>query len=78
VKVGRPSTLRDIHRRRLREYLSGRPQAYLEEIRDWLLEEFNIEVSVSLVFCELKKMQWSCKVAMKKAAEQSDAPCCVF
>jgi transposase len=73
VKIGRPSTLRDIHRRRLREYLEGRPQAYLEEIRDWFLDEFDIEVSVSLVFRELKKMQWSRKVATKRAAEQSDA-----
>ena len=37
------------------------------------MEEFDIEVSVSLVFRELKKMQWSRKVATKKAAEQSDA-----
>ena len=34
VKVGRPSTLRDIHRRLLREYPEGRPQAYLEEIEN--------------------------------------------
>ena len=73
VKIGRPSTLRDIHRRRLREYLAGRPQAYLEEIKDWLLEEFDILVSIALVYRELKKMRWSRKIATKKAAEQSDA-----
>ena len=73
VKVGRPSTLREIHRRRLREFLEGRPHAYLEEIRDWLLEEFGIPVSVKLVFRELKKMKWSRKVATKKASEQSNA-----
>jgi hypothetical protein len=44
-----------------------------KKIRDWLLNEFGIEASVSLVFRELKKMQRSCKVANKKAAVQSDA-----
>jgi transposase len=73
VKRGRPSTLRDIHRRRLREYLNGRPQAYLEEIRDWLLDEFDIPVSIKLVHRELEKMEWSRKIATKKASEQSDA-----
>jgi hypothetical protein len=34
VKLGRPSMLQDLHRRRLLEFLKGRPQAYLEEIRD--------------------------------------------
>ena len=37
------------------------------------MDEFGIEASISLVFRELKKMQWSRKVATKKAAEQSDA-----
>ncbi|KAH6612996.1 hypothetical protein C7974DRAFT_418100 [Boeremia exigua] len=57
VKVGRPTTLRDIHRHRLREYLDGRPQAYLEEMKDWLLDEFNIPVSIGLVYQELQKMK---------------------
>ncbi|KAG9185041.1 hypothetical protein G6011_02988 [Alternaria panax] len=73
VKIGRPSTLRDIHRRRLREYLEGRPHAYLEEIKDWLYDEFDIPVSIKLVYRELKKMKWSRKVATKRASEQSDA-----
>ena len=34
VKLGRPSTLRDIHRQRLCEFLKERPQAYLEEMKD--------------------------------------------
>jgi transposase len=73
VKLGRPSTLRDLHRRRLLEYLQGKPQAYLEEIRDWLLDEFDIPVSIMLVSRELRRMKWSRKVALKRAAEQSDA-----
>ena len=73
VKLGRPSTLRNRHRTLLREYLAGRLQAYLEEIRNWLLGEFGIQVSLTLVSRELKRMKWSRKIASKKAAEQSDA-----
>jgi transposase len=73
IKLGRPTTLRERHRTLLREYLTGRPHAYLEEIQQWLLEELGVEVSISLVWRELKRMNWSRKIASKKAAEQSDA-----
>jgi transposase len=73
VKIGRPLSLQEQHRTQLREYLAGRPQAYLEEIRDWILEEFGILVSIATVSCELKQIKWSRKIASKKAAEQSDA-----
>jgi transposase len=73
VKIGRPSTLRDIHRRHLREFLRGRLQACLEEIRDWLPGEFDIPVSITLVYRELRKMKWSRRIAIKRAGEQSDA-----
>ena len=44
VKTGRPRMLRERHRTQLCKYLAGRPHAYLEEIKDWLLEEFGVEV----------------------------------
>ena len=72
VKTGRPTILCEVHRVRLRGYLKGRPQAYLEEIRDWLYDEFDLELSISSVSRELKKMKWSRKVASKKALEQSE------
>lgn len=72
VKRGRPATLRAIHQKRLREYLASRPQAYMEEIRDWLLDDFDVVVSLSLVARELKKMKFSRKIATKRAAEQSE------
>ena len=50
VDLGRPSTLLNIHRQRLLEYLNGRPHAYLEEVRDWILDKFGIPVSISLVY----------------------------
>jgi transposase len=73
VKLGRPRTLRERHRTQLREYLAGRPHAYLEEMKDWLLDELNLDVSILSVSRELKRMNWSRKLASKKAAEQSDA-----
>jgi len=73
VNLGRPSTLLNIHRQRLLEFLNGRPHAYLEEIRDWILDEFGIPVSISLVYRELQRMRWSREIATRKAAEQSDA-----
>jgi transposase len=57
----------------MRLYLEGRPQAYLEEIRDWFIDEFDMPVSTSVIHRELQSMEWSRKVATKKAAEQSDA-----
>lgn len=72
VKIGRPSRLRELHRSRMKEYLNGRPQAYLEEIRDWLLDEFDLLVSTSIIHRELQGLKWSRKVATKRATEQSD------
>jgi hypothetical protein len=54
-------------------FLKGRPQAYLEEIRDWLLDEFDIPVSITLGYRELRKMKWSRRIATKRVAEPSDA-----
>jgi transposase len=71
--LGRPSTLLDIHRQRLLEFLNGRPHAYLEEVRDWILDEFDIPVSISLVYREMRRMKWSRKIATRKAVEQSNA-----
>jgi transposase len=73
VDLGRPSTLLDIHRQRLLEFLNGRPHAYLEEVRDWILDEFDIPVSISLVYREMRRMKWSRKIATRKAVEQSNA-----
>ena len=71
-KMGRQSLLQNLHRTLLRDYLAGRPQAYLEEIRVWLEDEFALVVSIATISRELKTMRWSRKVASKKAAEQSE------
>lgn len=56
VKIGRPSRLRELHRSRMKEHLNGRPQAYLEEIRDWLLDEFDLLVSTSIIQLPILKL----------------------
>lgn len=73
VKLGRPRRLRQVHRTKMLEYLNGRPQAYLEELRDWLYDEYDLAVSLLTIHNELKRAKWSRKVATKRAAEQSDA-----
>jgi transposase len=72
VRLGRPLILREAQRARFVEYLEGRPGAYLEEIQDFLYDEFDIEISITSVWRELDKMRWSRKVATKRAKEQSD------
>jgi transposase len=57
----------------LKEYLAGRPQAYMEEMKDWLYNEYNINTSLPTVFQALEKLQYSRKIATKRAAEQSGA-----
>ena len=46
VRIGRPATFRQRHLDALKQYLLGRPQAYLEEMRDWLYDEFDIQTTI--------------------------------
>lgn len=64
--------LRDAQRVRFEEYLKGRPGAYLEEMRDFFYDEFDIELSLTTVWRELERMGYSRKIATKRAKEQSD------
>lgn len=50
----------------------------MEEIRDWLLDDFDVIVSLLLVAQELKKMKFSHKIATKRVAKQSEPLCQVF
>jgi transposase len=73
VRLGRPTTLRQSHLDGLKQYLAGRPHAYLEEMKDWLYDQYDIETTLSTVYRALIKLQYSRKIATKRAAEQSDA-----
>jgi transposase len=72
VRLGRPSTLRQAQREGLQAYLKGKPSAYLEEMRDFLYDEYDITITASSVYRELEKLRWSRKIASKRAREQSE------
>jgi transposase len=73
VRLGRPRLLVEAHRLRLVEFLRGRPHAYLDEMAEFLYDEFDVEVSTSTIWRELERMRWSRKLATKRAREQSAA-----
>lgn len=72
VRLGRPPLLRQEQLDSLAEYLKGRPHAYLEEMQDFLYDEFDIEASISTVWRALEKLQYTRKLATKRAREQSE------
>lgn len=72
AKPGRPSKLRQAHLDALRDYLSDYPQAYLEEMIEFLEDEHGVTVGASTVYRGLERIQWSRKVASKCAKEQSE------
>jgi transposase len=72
VRLGAPRALREAQRLRLKDYLVGRPGAYLVEMKDFLYDEFDTQVSLATLWRELKRMRWSRKIASKRAKEQSE------
>ncbi|KAJ8108217.1 hypothetical protein OPT61_g8328 [Boeremia exigua] len=72
IKLGRPATLCQAHIDGLSDYLYGYPQAYIEEMIDYLHTQFGVKVSIWTVYRALKKIGWSRKVATKRAREQSE------
>jgi hypothetical protein len=78
VRIGQPATLRQRHLNALKQYLLGQPQAYLEEMRDWLYDEFNTQTTIQMVFWALEKLKWLWKLGSKRAKEQSSPLCCVY
>ncbi|KAG9385505.1 DDE-3 multi-domain protein [Pyrenophora tritici-repentis] len=56
----------------LQAYLNGSPGAYMDEMRDFLYDEYDVRISLASVYRELEKMRWSRKLATKRAKEQSE------
>ncbi|KAI5235058.1 hypothetical protein E4T43_09511 [Aureobasidium subglaciale] len=54
------------------EYLAGRPTAYLDEVQDMILDEFNVALSLPAIHYMLKRRKWSRKKAEKRALERSE------
>jgi transposase len=57
----------------LLQYLREKPTAYLDEMVDYLVYQFDIEVSERTVFRTLERAGWSRKVASKHAKARSEA-----
>jgi transposase len=72
VRLGRPPLLRQAQLEGLAEYLVDRPSAYLEEMQQFLYEEFDVECHISTVWRALEKLNYSRKLATKRAREQSE------
>ena len=72
VRLGRPPLLQQLQLDGLEEYLRGRPSAYLEEMQDYLYEDFDVVVSISTVWRALEKLKYTWKLAIKRAREQSE------
>ena len=69
VRLGRPPIMLAFHVERLQEFLLGRPHAYLQEMRQYLYEEFDVDCSIATVCNTLVKIQYSRKIATKRARE---------
>jgi transposase len=78
VRLRRPRLLVEAYRLRLVEFLCGRPHAYLDEIAEFLYDEFDVEVSTLTIWRELERMRWSRKLVTKWVREQSAALCRVY
>ena len=71
MKMGRPAALRQAHIDALSEYLRANPQAYIDEMVQYLDEDHGVVVSRSMVYRALVKLRWSRKVASKAAKERT-------
>ena len=70
VRLGRPALLRQLQLDALEENIKCKPTAYLEEMQTFLYEEFDIEASLPTVSRSLIKLNYSRKLATKRAREQ--------
>jgi hypothetical protein len=57
----------------LLQYLREKPTAYLDEMVEFLVEEFAVEISERTVFRTLERAKWTRKVASKHAKARSEA-----
>jgi hypothetical protein len=57
----------------LLQYLQEKPTAYLDEMVEFLVDTFNVEVSDRTVYRTLDRAGWTRKVAVKHAKARSEA-----
>jgi hypothetical protein len=54
------------------EYLTEHPTHYLDEVSDYIFDEFSILLGISTISETLKKLKWSSKTVQKQAAERNE------
>ena len=57
---------------RLLEFLEDDPTAYLDEMQQFLYDEYELEVSAATISHTLKQAKWSRKAVQARAAERSE------
>ena len=57
---------------RLLEFLEDDPTAYLDEMQQFLYDEYELEVSAATISRTLKEAKWSRKAVQARAAERSE------
>jgi transposase len=72
VRRGGLRALRAAHKERLLEFVAGRPDAYLDEMAEFLYDEFDVKVSLVTVWRALAEARWSRKMASKAARERNE------
>jgi transposase len=72
VRIGRPPLLKQCHIDALVELLHGKPTSYIDEMRDFLYDEYDVKVSLTTLGDQLKALRWSRKAASKAARERHE------
>lgn len=71
VVQGRPRLLLAYQELKLLDFLEDQPTAYLDELQDFLFDEFDLQVSTATVSRTLLRARWSRKAVRARAAERS-------
>ncbi|KAF2186884.1 hypothetical protein K469DRAFT_476325, partial [Zopfia rhizophila CBS 207.26] len=66
VRIGRPQKAALITGQALLEFLLEKPTTFLDKIRDFLFNKFNIKPSILTIYHELERAMWSRKVVIKR------------
>ena len=53
------------------EFIEDQPTAYLDEMQDFLYDEFDLQVSITTIHSTLERTRWSRKAVRARAAERS-------
>jgi hypothetical protein len=70
-KLSRREIMKSAMKDALRKNLKAKPWAYLKKMIEYLFDEFDVFVRISVIFKTLKNMKISRKVLKKEALERS-------